>query len=78
MPGRWLRVFGSVPWLLTTATAIQAQSPVSPPTPTSGATQTPAPPAGNPLLGMLIIAGIILIAVGIIWLISRAEDTSPS
>ncbi|MCX8140007.1 MAG: hypothetical protein N3E46_10010, partial [Gemmataceae bacterium] len=38
----------------------------------------PSAPAGNPLIGLLIIAGITLIAIFIIWLISRADDTSPS
>lgn len=38
----------------------------------------PSAPAGNPLIGLLIIAGITLIAIFIIWLVSRADDTSPS
>jgi hypothetical protein len=38
----------------------------------------PSAPAGHPVIGMLILAGIALIVILIIWLVSRAEDIGPN
>jgi len=50
----------------------------TPTTSTGWPNPPPSSPPGHPLMGMLILAGITLIVIFIIWLVSRADDTSPS
>lgn len=40
--------------------------------------EPPSAPPGNPLVGMLILAGVFLIILLIVWLVSRTDDPNPS